>query len=42
MARLVEVLLQVADHAITWVAIRSQERVVVTYAVRRLPYRLLQ
>src|SRR5579863_8068435 len=40
--RLVEVRLLVADHAITRVAIRSQERVIVAYAVQRLPHRLLR
>ena len=37
-----EVLLQVADHAIARVTVRSQERMVVSYAVQCLPNRLLR
>jgi hypothetical protein len=40
--RWVEILLQVADHAIARVTIRSQERVVVSYAVQRLAHHLLR
>ena len=40
--RWVEILLQVSDHAVARVTIRPQERVVVSYAVQRLPHRLLR
>ena len=40
--RRVEILLQVADHAIARVAIRPQECMVVAYAVQRLAHRLLR
>jgi hypothetical protein len=32
-----EVLLQIRNHSITWITIRSQESMIVTYAVKALP-----
>ena len=40
--RQVEVLLQVADHAIACVTTRSQERVVIPYTIQGLPNCLLR